>query len=299
MMYAKHLAGLAAAAACAVAAPTAAHAKAIVHYTLDEGSGTAVDLIGGVNMNPINSTAAEYGLAYGQAGVPAGTYGPITITAGQSANFATSIAGDSRFPGFASMTNTTANNALNTLNGPFTITAWVNPETLTTIGRVLASQSITNGSGQKTGWGFGVLTSGRMRFTTYGVKDFDTTTGATVAVGQWQHIASTYSVTSGTATINFYLNGTLAQSITGGPFQATNPTAVFGLFASGGGTETFAGSIDDVWVYNTALTQTEIRQAATGVEVISVPEPTTAGVAGLAVAGLLARRRRRTAPAMT
>ena len=289
MKYATHLTALAAA-ACALAAPTAAHAKAIVHYTLNESGGTAVDSIGGVNMNPINQTAGDYGLSYGLPGVAAGTYGPITITAGQSANFGTAIGGKSQFAGSASMTNTTANNALNTLDGPFTITAWVNPDTFTTIGRILASQSITNAGGQKTGWGFGVLPSGRQRFTTYGVKDFDQSTGASVVVGQWQHVASTYSVAAGTATINFYLNGNLVQTVTGGPFQATNPTAVFGLLASGGGTETFPGAIDDVWVYNTALSQGDIRLAATGVEV--VPEPATAGLAGLATVGLLARRRR-------
>ncbi|MDB5294109.1 MAG: proteinsorting protein/Myxococcales trans [Phycisphaerales bacterium] len=283
-----------AAAGLGLSSPPAAHGSAIVHYALNETSGSAADVIGGVTMSPINQTAAEFGLKYAQPSVPAGTYGAVTLTPAQAANFGTAIAGDSRFPGFASFVSGNTPNALNTLAGPFTITAWVLPDTFDTIGRILAGTSVTIGT-QKSGWGYGVLTSGRQRFTTYGVKDFDQSSGASAAQDVWQHVAVTYSATATTATVGMYLNGTLVQTLTGGPFQTVNPASRMGLFSTGTGSETFAGSIDDVWVYNNVLTQNEIRTAATGVEVISTPEPASAAVAGLV--GLLALGRRRRAVA--
>ena len=184
--------------------------------------------------------------------------------------------------------NSTPNNPLNSLTGSRTVTAWINPDSFAGIGRILASGPLTIGTA-RTGWGFGVLTTGNQRFTTFGRKDFDQTTGAAVQTGVWQHVAATYTETSATsATVQLYLNGELVSTVTGAPTDAANPNATFGLFGAGGGTEPFAGTMDEVWVFNTALSANEIRAVATGAP---LPEPSS--LVGVAAVGLLALRRRR------
>jgi len=261
-----------------------------VHYGLNESSGTAFDSIGGVHMQPRTQTAAEFGLTYGRPSVPAGTYGFITLTPAQATALGTAVQGAGVAEN-AQFINSTPNNALNTLAGSRTVTAWINPDTLlegTAVGRILSSHPLVIGTA-RTGWGFGMRQAGQQRFTTYGRKDFDQSTGTTIEAGVWQHVAVTYTETSSTnASVQLYHNGDLVQTITGAPTDAINPNATFGLFGSGTGSEAFPGTVDDVWVFNEALTAQQIRTVATGTP---IPEPS--GVAAIVMAGLLGLRRRR------
>lgn len=268
-----------------------ASGDAIVHYKLDEAGGTAMDSIGGVHMTPRTQTAAEFGLVYSLPSVPAGTYGPITLTSQQASAFKTAIQG-AGLGGDSQFINSTANNALNTLTGSRSITAWIKPDMLpdatTRVGRILSSHPVTIGTA-RTGWGYGVKEAGNQRFTTYGRKDFDQNTGTAVEANVWQHVAMTYAETTPTnANVQLYLNGNLVQTITGAPTDAANPDAIFGLFGTGSGTEAFPGTMDEVWVFNEVLSEQQIRLVATGAP---IPEPSS--VAALAAGGLLLLRRQR------
>jgi len=275
----------------ALASP--ARSAAIVHYSLNEGSGTAFDSIGHVDMVPRTMTAAEFGLEYGKPSVPAGSYGSITITPTQSAAFGTAIYG-AGVPENAMFINSTPNNVLNTLEGSRSITAWINPETITGVGRLLSSNRLDIGTA-RTGWGYGVRETGLQRFTTYGRKDFDQIAGTAVTFGEWQHVAMTFDQTSSTtATVRLYRNGNLVDTITGAPSDAANPNAIFGLFGTGAGGEPFGGTMDDVWVFNNVLSESEIRLVATGA---TLPEPGSAALC-LAAGVLVLGRRRRAATAM-
>ena len=89
--------------------------------------------------------------------------------------------------------------------------------------------------------------------------------GTTATVGNWDHLAVSYD--AGTQTKSFYVNGVHAGTspVTGTTTYA--PNTVNGFHIGGGGdTGTsfrFNGSIDDMALYNTALSQTEIQSIMT------------------------------------
>jgi hypothetical protein len=83
-----------------------------------------------------------------------------------------------------------------------------------------------------------------------------TSAGATPALpqGAWSHLSSTYDG----ANLRLYVNGTLrfTKAVTGDIGITTNPLKLGGNAVWG---EYFAGQIDDVRIYNRALTQAEIQ----------------------------------------
>jgi hypothetical protein len=78
--------------------------------------------------------------------------------------------------------------------------------------------------------------------------------------GIWNHLALTYNAKAGENNFNFYLNGVLAgsETVTGNisPNQFESPLWVGGNIT--GGYNEFAGSVDELRLWNRALTQVEI-----------------------------------------
>lgn len=155
----------------------------------------------------------------------------------------------------------------------FTIAAWIRPDATTGFQRIFSQ----NPGG---GFGFG-LVGDELRFTTFGVLDYDTT-GVNLVAGQKYHVAVVFDLSNDA---HFYVDGVLVQTIAG-----INPANIgtnnWFIGATGVG-ERFNGLIDDVRYYNGTLTQREIIVAA-GI----VPEPATASLALLGLGGLMMRRRR-------
>jgi hypothetical protein len=110
-------------------------------------------------------------------------------------------------------------------------------------------------------------------------------------LNQWYHVA--YAVNS-PGQYFIYVDGNLVggASLPGNVtplllFDANHDIAVGSAAASGGNAgELFQGLIDNVGIYNTALSQAEVRA-------LLVPEPATIGLTAVATLGLLAGRRRR------
>ena len=149
-------------------------------------------------------------------------------------------------------TNATVNVAdaasLDLTNG-MTVEAWVNPASLT-LGRLIVIKEgatdisyalmASNGANMPAGW----------------VRTAAGTAGATgttaLPLNTWTHVAATYDAT----TIRFYVNGTqvATQARTGAITTSTNVLRIGGsAFGS-----YFSGLIDEVRVYNRALTAAEI-----------------------------------------
>ena len=134
----------------------------------------------------------------------------------------------------------------------FTIEAWVNWNDLTGVQRVFSYA----GPGFH-GIGFGLNTANGLRFTTYGVQDFNLSLPTPVVTGTWYHLAG---VAKG-GTFYFYLNGVSVGSVafSGAGIAPTIPSP----FAIGRNPESTAmepvnGTIDEAAMYNRALSADEI-----------------------------------------
>ena len=111
----------------------------------------------------------------------------------------------------------------------------------------------------------------------------------------WYTLALTYNNESGVA--SFYVNGALAGTLTLGS-AAVNDTT--GTFSIGGGNLQYAqaiwdGAMADFKIYDATLTADEVAAFGAPTPAASpiVPEPATATLSLLALAGLAARRRRK------
>lgn len=102
-----------------------------------------------------------------------------------------------------------------------------------------------------------------------------------VLSGQWVHIAATFN----SGVVKYYVNGVLSGGYTGVDTTITaNQLAV--LIGRDANREAFfKGAIDDVRLYNSTLTDTEVAN-------LTVPEPATMGLLALGGLGVLTRRKK-------
>ncbi|MCP3689723.1 MAG: LamG domain-containing protein, partial [Gammaproteobacteria bacterium] len=134
-----------------------------------------------------------------------------------------------------------------------TAMAWVNPSSYNTWSSIM--MQVNNGWSE--GWGLTRHSNGNVVFH---VGDYSTTNAATtVPENSWTHIAGVYDGN----TIYIYKNGVLADSNTIGAVSTAtlNPLLIGDSIWKGGGvgTDLWNGAIDEVRVYNSALTQAQIE----------------------------------------
>lgn len=131
------------------------------------------------------------------------------------------------------------------LTNSFTVEAWIKPTSLDA-----GFQRFLSKSGA---YGIGVSNSA-IRFTTYGVKDYDLS--YTLTIEEWVHIATVMDASN---TITFFVNGenigALGTSL-GSANSSTDPLSI-GSNSTGG--EAFNGKIDEVRIWNDERTQQQIQ----------------------------------------
>ncbi len=260
------------------------HAALVAHWSMDETThgSTIVDSVSGLvgtptayGLNP--ETGTGVGLAYGEPSVPAGTYGSITITPADAANFGTSIQFVRDGGGMFQVGDPAA---IGDLAGPgpsgaFTVTAWVNAS----VGTNSVHRIFSTGVAATDGWGVGLSNVDRAIFTVYGVGDRRSAVVSSNNV--WQHVAYTWDA----GAIEVFINGVSVFTTTVNGFNdETNPQ--FGIGGNGNGGDHFNGRIDELKIYDGVLSSAEIAAAA-----LPVPEPSAALLGGFGVLGLLRRRR--------
>ena len=149
-----------------------------------------------------------------------------------------------------------ANGPANRLTNNFTVAAWIRPDSVSGVQRIVATANTVSNNG----WGFGLNGSG-LRFTTWGVKDYDAP-GIGLQDGRWTHLAAVMDAQN---TVSFYVDGQLVVTDTHtapGVADTDDPLLIGATTSLDSATpvEKFGGRIDDVHVYRTALTGSEIRQ---------------------------------------
>lgn len=188
--------------------------------------------------------------------------------------YTTGVSGQAfAFDGSTVIGSTTTDN-LGIYNGSFTVDAYVNFATPTA-----GDLSVVGTGGSTTSTGLHLIERGDKPF--MGFYSNDTPGNTLLAANTWYNIAWVYDASAQTQTM--YVDGNLdAQAGGHSPFLGTGQTVAIGGSCCGGDMN---GAIDELRVYNTALTQTQVQQ-------LLVPEPAVAALLGVAALGLLARRRR-------
>jgi hypothetical protein len=195
----------------------------VAAYSFDEGSGTTVFDASGNGNN---------GIIGGATWTTSGKYGNALV-----------------FDGVSSLV-TIPNSASLQLSAAMTLEAWVNPSEVSNIWQdvIYKANDIyylegTSGNGSVPGIGG-----------TFGASDVVLFGTAALPVNTWTHLAATYDGT----TMRLYVNGTQvsSQAQTGAIASSTDPLQIGGDSLYG---QFFQGTIDEVRIYNVALTAAQIQ----------------------------------------
>ncbi|AAZ26356.1 LamG domain-containing protein [Colwellia psychrerythraea] len=147
--------------------------------------------------------------------------------------------------------------------GSFTITAWINPSNLQSGSRIFADDE-NNSRGYA--FSLGDPGSGQLRFYSRGVSPVSVDTlSAVISADTWTFVTAVHNFD--TKTREIYING-IAQTVTGGGTSnnySGNWGVDTGIASIGGETDSgetgnrFTGSIDEVRMYDSALSAAEIE----------------------------------------
>lgn len=167
------------------------------------------------------------------------------------------------------------------LRAPVTYAAWIKPTANEPAFATIVGRSQANSAN---GAAFGV-TDGKLAFVGHdgtNYSDADVITSADY--GQWVHVAITVSGTPTTACpMTFYKNGNVVGTVADGWVGQVYGSPVNYLVGGGRTDENWDGGIDEVRIYDEALSTEAVQQLVTG-----VPEPSTLVLAISGLIGLLA-----------
>jgi hypothetical protein len=152
------------------------------------------------------------------------------------------------FDGVNDMVTVPDSNSLDLTSG-MTLEAWVNPSVTTGWKTTILKEQ----AGQLVYALYASTDTNRPSGHVFVGGDIDTRGTAQIAVNTWTHLAATYD-----GTLRLYVNGVLASSkVVTGPITTSTGALRFG--GNGIWTEWFQGLIDEVRVYNRALSAGEIQ----------------------------------------
>jgi hypothetical protein len=139
------------------------------------------------------------------------------------------------------------------LSNGFSLEAWVingGQRTGFPLGRIFS-----NGVPGSRGFGWGILPNDSMRFTTYGIKDFDSAATVVPEDGAFHHVVLTFD---STGIASFYVDGGLTDTIIDPrPARSSEFDLLIGDNPSGV-QEYFNGTIDEAAVYGVVLTDAQV-----------------------------------------
>ena len=143
----------------------------------------------------------------------------------------------------------------------FTVAAWVKPDIVSGRQVVVGAERVNDASvGAADGFAFG-LANANLWFASYGIQDY-IATSTSVPVGVWSHVAAVLEPDNDVA---FYINGVLAETVSGSTPMRTNSNDTYRIgAATGAGSDTnsrefFDGLIDHVVLEKLALDASAIQ----------------------------------------
>ena len=178
------------------------------------------------------------------------------------------------------------------LSEAFTIAAWVNLAEFDIYVNPIVNKYGKEGGTTNRGFYFRITPEGGLKTRVVNAAQSGVTVESdinlgVVEVGSWAHVATTYEyVAEGTSKVRQYINGSLVgeSDTMPGPMNINPETVKIGRYFYGSSLFDTMGMMDDVRIYNDAMSAADIREMV-------VPEPMT--VALLALGGLALYRRRR------
>ncbi len=182
-----------------------------------------------------------------------GTVSGATLTAGQNgqANGAYSFNGTSNYISLASST------PLNFTTGQFSVSVWVNLATLPATATWYDIISSTGGGD----WSFGINTTaagvGRSMMTK--ISQIDAPAGPTIDQNTWKFLTVVYTYGPAPSVVNYYVDGALGSTVNWNHSGQGAFTPAIKRIGSRSASGYFRGTIDDMKIYNRALSATEIR----------------------------------------
>ncbi len=136
------------------------------------------------------------------------------------------------------------------------IEAWVYPTAVTGDQAIVAKGDATN-----VNFYFGIQATTAKLFIRFGNGVSVNTTGTSIPVNTWSHVACTWSGGAGNYTVSFYLNGALngSTSVNTGSWNVTGDSLTIANSRSGFSGTAFFGNIDEVRYWSDSRTLAEIR----------------------------------------
>ena len=146
--------------------------------------------------------------------------------------------------------------------GSYSIAIWVHPHTVSSASDHTDDRRIVAKDTESAGWALSLSDGGdgSLRFFIRSTSPIVTdTVEGTLQTGVWQHIVAVFDTDTNVRTI--YVNGTKKAETTGVSGNPTNTTAslTIGGNASGKNNGNFDGYIDEVRIYNRALSASEVK----------------------------------------
>jgi hypothetical protein len=137
----------------------------------------------------------------------------------------------------------------------FSCEAWIQLQKLPPSGFVACIAGYFFASGGNQGWRFSVGAAGNIYFERYlnSVADQVTTANNYMPLGQWTHVVATYDGTN----MKLYVNGSLIGTTASSRSIAAGTGTSFQIAHDDPGDQ-FVGMIDEVAIYNAALTSTQV-----------------------------------------
>ncbi len=220
--------------------------KLVAYYKFEEGSGI-ITKTSNYQTNILNGTLKN---------------GPVWLINGKSGKGLS-------FDGLNDYVEIPNHASIKYTGGDISFSVWFKPDSSDDGGRILSKP--WNGSGQ---YNYVILTSGganpSLTFSLAGASSYSLGFNQTIPSDKWSHI--TVTVNGVTSQVNLYINGKLTNSgnhsivsWTPGSGDSNLPFAIGTLYPYGEGwagvtSHAAKGSIDEVKIYNTALTAEEVKQ---------------------------------------